>query len=150
MDSRAVGRTVENSTGAQWSRKRSVVPEARPPGQGRQPAPVPGRETAGLRRRLRVHQLGRVVHVVEPDEVAELVQHHRVQLGLAAGPARDVRQVAMIDSVSRTVTVRVDLPGRPSAAAIGGDGTVYVVGGDDNGQLWAIGPEANAVTTTVN
>jgi glucose/arabinose dehydrogenase len=59
-----------------------------------------------------------------------------------------LNQVAVIDSISRTVTARVDLPGRPSAAAVGGDGTIYVVGGDDDGQLWVIGSDASAISNS--
>jgi glucose/arabinose dehydrogenase/plastocyanin len=80
----------------------------------------------------------------EPDLLVSDPPHQRLIALL-----QNLNQVAVIDSTTRKVAARVDLPGRPSAAAVAGDSTLYVVGGDDNGQLWVIGPEAQAISNTI-
>jgi YVTN family beta-propeller protein len=53
-------------------------------------------------------------------------------------------EVVVIDNTSRTIVQRLALPSRPSAAALGPDGTLYIVGGDP-GQVWPLKPDAARV-----
>jgi len=66
------------------------------------PAPTAARAVAGVRKtaqvagvvvRLadvgRVHDLRRVLDVAEPEQVPDLVQHHRAHLGETGRPLRD-------------------------------------------------------------
>jgi aldose sugar dehydrogenase len=56
-----------------------------------------------------------------------------------------LNQVVAIDTQRQAIANRIQLPARPSAAVVGGDGTVYVVGGDTSGELWVIAPGATAI-----
>jgi YVTN family beta-propeller protein len=48
-------------------------------------------------------------------------------------------ELVVVDYATQSIVQRLALPGRPSAGAVGPDGTVYVVGGDA-GQLWSVSP----------
>jgi aldose sugar dehydrogenase len=69
---------------------------------------------------------------------------------IVADPARNrayvlvdtTNQVVGIDTTNLAITDRLDLPGRPAGAAVGGDGTLYVAGGGDDGAVWVVGPGA--------
>ena len=56
-----------------------------------QPAQVTGTEAAELRSRLGVHELGRVLHVAEADQVAELVHGHQAHLLGSSGVSSESR-----------------------------------------------------------
>src|SRR5438128_6077685 len=58
--------------------------------------------------------------------------------------ADTINEVITVDTGSQAITSRLTLPGRPIAAAIGADGTVYVAGGD-SGQLWPVSPDMTQV-----
>jgi glucose/arabinose dehydrogenase len=58
-------------------------------------------------------------------------------------------QIVAIDTTTRQITNRVELPATPREAAIGQDGTVYVTGGDSAGELWVITPDATDVRARV-
>ena len=58
--------------------------------------------------------------------------------------ADTINQVITVDTGSQAITSRLTLPARPSAAAIGSDGTLYVASGD-SGQLWPVSPDMTQV-----
>jgi aldose sugar dehydrogenase len=61
-----------------------------------------------------------------------------------------LNQLVAIDTSTRSVAARLDLPGPPAAGIVATDGTLFVVGGDDDGQLWVIGPELKEITAKVS
>jgi glucose/arabinose dehydrogenase len=56
-----------------------------------------------------------------------------------------LNQVVAIDTTSRAITGRLDLPGKPVGGAVAADGTLYIVGGEDDGQVWVVGPDLGQV-----
>jgi YVTN family beta-propeller protein len=55
-----------------------------------------------------------------------------------------INQIVAVDTSTQQITARLALPGRPSAGAVGPDGSLYVVGGDA-GQLWPVDPQLTQV-----
>ncbi len=73
-------------------------------------------------------------------------------IAVLASPARKrvyvladtINEIVAIDTTTQQIATRLALPGRPSAAALGPDGRLYVAGGDA-GQLWPVDPDLTQV-----
>jgi YVTN family beta-propeller protein len=62
--------------------------------------------------------------------------------------ADTINQVVAIDTTTLAIANRLTLPGRPSAAAVAPDGTLYIAGGDA-GLLWTVSPDLTQVGAAV-
>ncbi len=60
-----------------------------------------------------------------------------------------VNQLVAIDTSSRAIVARLTLPATPVDGALATDGTVFVLGGGDDGQLWAIPSDLTRVSAQV-
>jgi glucose/arabinose dehydrogenase/plastocyanin len=75
-------------------------------------------------------------------------------IAMASDPARQrlyvlldtLNQIVAIDTNQRTVVNRLDLPAKPLDLVVGQDGSLFVVGGETDGQLWTIGPDLAGVS----
>jgi glucose/arabinose dehydrogenase len=78
-------------------------------------------------------------------------------LSIIADPTRQrdyvlldtLNQIVAIDTTTRQITNRLDLPATPLAAGIGQTGTIYVTGGDSAGELWVITPDVKDLRARV-
>ena len=58
--------------------------------------------------------------------------------------ADTTNEVIAIDTTTQQIVARLALPGRPSGAAVGPDGKLYITGGEA-GQLWPVDPDMTGV-----
>jgi len=82
---------------ARRSPEASEVPEARPAGQRRQATPIAVGEVVALDGGTGVHQLARVVHVVQADQMAQFVQDHPPDPLRPALPPRGLAEVVPVE-----------------------------------------------------